>query len=468
MSCNQDCILSVMNTFNRETYIERRKVLRSKLGKGRVLLLGNDESSMNYKDNWYHFRQDSTFLYYFGLDQPGLAAIIDVDTGEEIIFGDELTIDDIIWTGRLPKLSDLAESIGVSKTLPASKLIKYSSGDLLYLPPYRPAHSVKIGSLIGMKPRKVNKRFSMRLIRAITDQRLIKSEEEIEQMDQAVTISDRMHLEVMKQTKPGLKEHELVAVASKVAFDHNVHFAYPPILTKYGEVLHNHYHGNTLNDGDMVLFDGGTESEMHYAGDITRTFPVNGRFDSRQKDLYDIVYHSFMASVEAMKPGVRFLDVHLLAGQKIVEGLKDLGIMKGDPAEAVSQGAHTMFLPCGLGHLIGLDVHDMENFGEENIGYTSELKKSTEFGLKSLRLGRELQAGFALTVEPGIYIVPELIDLRKSQGKYFDFINYDELNKFRNFGGIRLEDNFVITETGYRLLGIKMPRTAEEIEAAVG
>ena len=457
-----------MNTFSRETYVARRNALKKKLGKGRVLLLGNDESSMNYKDNWYHFRQDSTFLYYFGLDQPGLAAIIDIDSDEEIIFGDELTIEDIIWTGRLPKLSDLAESVGVSKTVPSSKLIKYSSGDLLYLPPYRAEHSVKIGAMLGMKPRKVDKRYSNKLIRAITQQRLYKSEEEVDQMNQAVIISNRMHLEVMKHTRPGLKEHELVAVAAKVAYDHNVHFAYPPILTKHGEVLHNHYHGNTLEFGDLVLFDGGTESTMRYAGDITRTFPVNGKFDSRQRALYDIVYKSFKEAVDALKPGIRFLDIHLLAAKEIVDGLKEMGIMKGNSDDAVHTGAHTMFFQCGLGHLIGLDVHDMENFGEENIGYTNELKKSTKFGLKSLRLGRELEKGFAVTVEPGIYIVPELIDLRRSQNKYKDFINYDELEKYRDFGGIRLEDNFVITHSGSKLLGIEMPQTAEEIEAAVG
>ncbi len=447
--------------FPTQTYLDRRAILKKTLGKGKILLLGNEESSVNFKDNWYPFRQDSTFLYYFGLPIAGLTAIIDIDQDETILFGDELTIDDIIWTGPLPSLQSMAEKVGLSKVLPKDKLEDYLSPDTHYLPPYRPEHHLKLQSWFQGKADQQ----SLELIHAIAKQRTIKSPEEIEQLDIAADLSYQIHKAVMEACQPGMYEYELVAIAQKVTMEQNAKLSFTPILTKDGQTLHNHYYGNRLEEGQMVLFDGGVESPLQYCGDITRTFPVGKAFTSTQKELYQIVLNALKAAEQFVKPGVFFKDVHLLASKKLVEGLTDYGIMKGDPEEAVAAGAHTMFFQCGLGHLLGLDVHDMENLGEPNIGYTEQLKKSTEFGLKSLRLGKQVEEGYALTIEPGIYIIPALIDKFKSEGKFEAFINYNELEKHRHFGGIRIEDDYVITADGARRLGRNpLAREVEEVE----
>lgn len=452
--------------FEQSIYAARRKKLVSTVGSGLILFLGNKEASINFKDNWYPFRQDSSFLYYFGISQPDLAGIIDIDNGAEYLFGDELTIDQIVWTGNLPSLTELAEKIGVSNVLAMSKLESMLSGKAVhYLPPYRSDHSITLSQLLSKSIDKVNSGYSAALINAIAPQRAIKSKEEIVELDKAVSITSAMHLAVMKAARPGMKEHELVGVAKKVASDHNVSLSFPPILTKDGQILHSHYHGNTLKDGDMLLFDGGTESESFYAGDMTRTFPVGKTFTAQQKEMYQVMHDAHVAAIAMLAPGQRFLDIHLHACQKLVEGLKNVGLMKGDPEEAVAAGAHTMFFQCGLGHFMGLDVHDMENLGEQCVGYTDTLIKSTEFGLKSLRLGRTLEEGHVVTVEPGLYLIPELIDLNKAAGKYLDFINYDKLEAFRDFGGMRVEDDFVITKTGADLLGTPLASSIEDIEA---
>lgn len=451
--------------FGANVYVERRSILKATLISGSVLLLGNDDSPANFADNCYPFRQDSTFLYYFGIDRPGLIAVIDIDADQDIIFGDDGTIDDVVWTGYVPPLSELAEKVGVHMVYSRVKAINFINTATKYLPPYRSDHEKILSALLGYKPRKVLSRSSIELIRAICDQREIKSESEITHINEAVCISGKMHLEVMKNARTGMKEHELVAFASKIAYDHNVQFSFQPIMTTRGEVLHNHYYGNQLKEGDMILFDGGCESVSHYAGDITRTFPVSERFDSKQKDIYDIVHSAYQRAIETAITGVEFRDVHLGACRSLIEGLKGLNLMKGNVEDALMANAHTMFFQCGLGHMMGLDVHDMENYGEEHIGYASHQNKSKEFGLKSLRLAKPLKVGHVLTIEPGIYIIPSLIDLRKSESAFTDFINYQELEGWRNFGGIRLEDDFVIRPDGAHILGIKMPTTSDEIEA---
>lgn len=450
--------------FSSQTYVERRNVLKKALGKGIVLLLGNDESSINFKDNWYPFRQDSTFLYYFGLNLPGLSALIDIDNNKEIIFGNELSIDDIVWTGPQPSLAALAEKVGVKQVLPTSRISDYVSKTTAYLPPYRPEHTVKISQWLGKSIAEANSDYSVPLIKAVAQQRSVKSAEEIEEIDKAVSITSDMHLAVMQAARPGMKEHELVGIAVQKAAESNVHLSFPPIMTVNGNILHNHYYGNTLKEGQMLLFDGGTESGSLYAGDMTRTYPVGAKFDSRQRALYDVVIDAHSAAVDALKPGALFKDIHLHACKKLVEGLTQVGLMKGDADEAVSAGAHTMFFQCGLGHMMGLDVHDMENLGEQYIGYTDTLVKSKEFGLKSLRLGKELEKGYVVTIEPGIYIIPELIDMYKSENKYTDFINYKELENYRTFGGIRVEDDYVVTDAGSSLLGTPLARSANDVE----
>ena len=454
--------------FDTQTYIDRRKVLKQHLTSGIILLLGNEESSMSYADNHYDFRQDSTFLYYFGLDKPHLAAIIDIDEDKEILFGDDPTIDEIVWTGPVPSLQDLARKSGIGHCQAYNKSNDYLQGktnrDIHFLPPYRPEHIIKLQQWFGFTLPEIEKRKSLPLIHAIVKQRSIKTDEEIEQIEESVAISAAMHLEAMRSVHPGMKEYELASVVRQKALEHNGRLAFPTILTKNGQILHNHFHGNTIRDGDMVLCDAGAENEMHYAGDLTRIFPAGNRFTGVQRDFYSTVLEAQQAAAEAMKPGIPFKEVHLTACRRLAEGLKEVGLMRGNVDDAVSAGAHTLFFQCGLGHMMGLDVHDMENLGEEHVGYTKNMRKSTEFGLKSLRLARELQEGFVLTVEPGIYIIPVLIDLWRKEHKHKEFINYDVLEKYKEFGGIRIEDDYLITSEASRRLGPYLPKTIQEIE----
>lgn len=465
-----------LNLFDKQVYIDRRRVLAENIGSdGIILLLGNEDSSMNYKDNCYPFRQDSSFLYYFGLDIPSLAAVIDTETGEEVVFGNELTIDDIIWTGTLPTVNEMAFLAGVTQTKPCDQIIHHVHKALIngrkvhILPPYRPENRVKLATWFNNSLEDVSDNISVKLIKAVIAQRVIKTPLEVAEMEKAVSTSVDMMMAVINHTRPGIKEYELVAKAHEVALANNSRLGYPAIITTHGQTLHTHYYGNTLEEGRMVLSDIGAENNMHYGGDLTRTFPVGRSFTTRQKELYEVVLNSMDHAISMLKPGVRYKDIHLAASQKLVEGLTQVNLMKGNPAEAVAAGAHTMFFQCGLGHMLGMDTHDMEDLGEPYVGYTDTLKKETQiFGLKSLRLGRELEAGFVVTIEPGIYIIPELIDRWQAEKKFADFINYDLLNTYRDFGGIRIEDNFLITDNGYHLLGKYLPKKLKEIEGLKG
>jgi Xaa-Pro aminopeptidase len=448
--------------FSVQTYLERRKLLKEKVGSGIIVLLGNEESSVNFKDNWYHFRQDSSFLYFFGISLPGLTGLINCDTGEEIIFGDELTIDHIVWTGPQPTIVELAQKCGVKATLPTRKIAESLKGLVHYLPPYRTDNQLKLCEWLGSPMNMIPAGASAELIKAIVSLRSYKSAEEIKEIEKAVDITAAMHLGAMKYAKEGMLEAEVVGKIQHLATSGGGHLSFPVILTKEGQILHNHYHGNRLKNGDMVLCDTGAETEMGYAGDMTRTFPVGSQFTQRQRELYQITLNAHEAAITALKPGVKYRDVHLLAARVLVEGLTEVGLMKGDVDEAVAARAHTMFFQCGLGHMMGLDVHDMEDLGEQYVGYCEP--KSTEFGLKSLRLGRELEKDFVITVEPGIYIIPELIDRWKSENKHADFINYELLETYKDFGGIRIEEDFVITEKGSRLLGTPVAKTIEDVE----
>jgi Xaa-Pro aminopeptidase len=457
--------------FDKSVYASRRAVLKKNIGSGLILFLGNEESSMNYKDNWYPFRQDSNFLYYFGLNVAGLAAVIDADSGEEIIFGNELTIDDIVWTGPLPSVSDMANAVGVTKTQPFNALVAVvakaiKSGRPLHItPPYRPENKIMLALLLQVSVGALRECVSVPLIKAIISQRSYKEDVEVAEMHKASAISADMHLAGMRFAKPGMKEYEVMAKVKEVAYAQNGSLSFNPIVTIHGETLHNLYSGNTLEEGQMVLCDAGASNDMNYAGDLTTTYPVGKKFSTKQKDVYNIVLHAHQTAVAMLKPGVLFKDVYLTAAQKIVEGMQSLGVMKGDVKEAVAAGAHAMFFQCGLGHMIGLDVHDMEDLGEPYVGYADDLKKSTQFGMKSLRLGRALEPGFTLTVEPGIYLIPQLIDAWKAEKKFTEFINYTALEEYRDFSGIRVEEDYLITEAGYQLLGKKLPMTVEEIES---
>jgi len=460
-----------MYMFDKKIYQSRRKKLSQQLGKGIVLLLGNEDSSMNYRDNLYPFRQDSSFLYFFGLDRPGLAGLIDIDNDRETVFGNDLTLDDIVWTGPQPSLAEQADPAGITDTRPSASLAgelvtaRAAGRTLHFLPPYRPENILKLSAWLGIAPAAVKGHASVPLIRAVVAQRSVKSAEEIAQIEAAVDITAAMHLAAIKGARDGMTEAQLAGVLHGIAISAGGNLSFPTILTVNGQVLHNHYGNTVMKEGQIVICDGGAENGMHYAGDMTRTFPVGRKFTSLQREMYDIVLAAQEAAIAALRPGVLFRDVHFLAARTLVEGLKAAGVMKGDPAAAVDAGAHTMVFQCGLGHMMGLDVHDMEDLGEEYVGYTDELKKSKEFGLKSLRLARSLEPGFVVTIEPGLYFIPELMDRWGAEKKFADFINYDRLEAFRSFGGIRIEEDLLVITGGSRLLGKPLAKTANEVEA---
>ncbi len=460
--------------FPPSTYTARRNRLRKDVGSGLILLLGNNEAPMNYRANTYHFRQDSNFLYFFGLDQPSLAAVLDVDANEDTIFGDELTMEDVVWTGPLPTIAEQADRVGVAKTLPFKDLGGFLKNALdkkrliHFAPPYRHDNMILLSELLGQPIAKLKENASEPLIRAIVAQRSYKSAEEVAEMEKAVDISGAMHVAVMKATTAGKKESELAGIAAGIATGMGGALAYGIIMTVKGQVLHNHHHYNTLRSGQLLLGDHGAETAMHYAGDLTRTCPVDKVFTQRQKDVYNIVLDAEVGAIESLRPGLPYRDVHLAAARRMAEGLKSLGLMKGDLDEAVAQGAHALFFPHGLGHQIGLDVHDMEDLGEDFVGYSADIQRSTQFGTAYLRLGRALEPGFVLTVEPGLYFIPELMDQWEAEGKFTDFINYGALKDWRSFGGIRIEDNVLVTEDGHRVLGRPVPKTVAEVEALRG
>lgn len=454
--------------FTKETYINRREQLKKTVASGILLFLGNDECGMNYADNTYPFRQDSTFLYFFGLSYAGLSAIIDIDNDKEIIFGDELTIDDIVWMGTQPTLKEKSERVGVLCTQSSKSIESYlknaqSKGQQIhFLPTYRPEHKLKLMDWLGYMP--AAQEASVPFIRAVVNQRNYKSAEEIVEIEKACNTTADMHIKAMQILRPGMKESQIAGALADVALSAGGNLSFPTIATINGQTLHNHYHGNIVKSGDMLLLDAGAETAMGYAGDMSSTIPVDKKFTSRQKDVYDIQVASHLAAVEALRPGIPFKDVYELSSKVIVEGMKSLGLMKGNADDVVREGAHAMFFQCGLGHMMGLDVHDMENLGEVYVGYDGE-PKSTQFGRKSLRLGRKLEPGFVLTIEPGVYFIPELIDLWKGEKKFTEFINYDKLETYKDFGGIRNEEDYLITEDGARRLGKKIPLTTDEVEA---
>lgn len=462
-----------MRLFNSSTYINRREQLARHVKTGIIIILGNNESPMNYEDNTYPFRQDSTFLYFFGLIKAKLAATIDCETGESKLYGDDPTLDEIVWTGPQKSLSELGDKVGVSFTYPFRQVYVTiqnaleSNQPIHFIKPYRNDHLILMADLLHVSTEKIKTSYSTKLIEGIVNQRLYKSDEELEEIERAVNITGEMHLTAMKMARVGMKEQDITSKLLEISTSYGGYYSFPPIVTVHGETLHNHYYGNTLNKGDLLLVDSGAETNMGYAGDMTRTFPIGQRFTSIQKDIYQTVLNAHNSAVEMLKPGIEFRDVHLAAAKKITEGLKDLNLMRGDIDEAVETGAHAMFFQCGLGHLMGLDVHDMENLGEQNVGYTQDMIKSKQFGLKSLRLGRKLEEAIVLTVEPGIYIIPSLIDLWKGENKFKEFINYSELEKFRSFGGIRIEEDFVITDEGSRLLGNEIPKSIEAVENTI-
>ena len=457
--------------FSKEVYVNRRNALKAKMNSGVLLFLGTSEAAVNYPGNTYRYRQDSNFNYFFGLTDPDLAAIIDLESGEEIIFGNDVDIDDIIWMGPQPFIKDKAESVGVSKSFPFAELEKSLSDakakgrKVHFLPPYRNHNKILLNKMLGVGFDQMKAQASEEFIKAVVSLRLIKEECEIAELDKACNIGYAMHYTAMKMARLGMVEQELVGVMEGIAISQGLMPSFPIILSQNGETLHNHSHHQVLTDGRLIVIDAGAETNSNYCSDFTRTIPSSGKFTTRQKEIYDIVAAANNHVIEISRPGISYTDVHLSMARIMAQGLKDLNILKGDVDEIVANGAQALMMPHGLGHNMGMDVHDMEDLGENYVGYDDNYKRSTQFGLGSLRMGKMLEKGHVITDEPGIYFIPALIEKWKNEGTNAQFINFDVLEKYYDFGGIRLEDDILITDEGCRLLGSKrLPITTEEVE----
>lgn len=456
--------------FKSDVYIKRRQELCKKVKSGLILFIGNNEAPVNYPANPYHFRQDSDFLYFFGLDYPGFSGLIDINSGKEWIFGTDFDIDDIIWMGPQPTVKELALKCGVENTLPMQKLEVMISDALSkkrkvhFLPPYRGETKMTLGRLLKEDPCQMKTFASVDLIKAVVSMRSVKEKIEVDEIEKALDIAWEMHVTAMKMCRQGIKEQDIFGAIEGIALASGSGTSFPIILSINGQTLHNHAHGNILKKGKMMVTDAGAESELHYASDITRTTPVGGKFSQQQKDIYEIVLKANIEAINSTRPGVSNLDVHFIACRIIASELINLGLMKGNAEEAVTAGAHALFMPHGLGHMMGLDVHDMEGLGEDYVGYNEVVKRSDQFGLAFLRFALPYKPGHVFTVEPGCYFIPELIAKWKSEGKFSGFINYSKIESFMSVGGIRIEDNVLITEKGHKVLGKPIPKTVKEIE----
>ncbi len=456
---------------NAETYRSRREVLRLAVDGGAILIMGNNDAPKNYLDNVYPFRQDSHFLYYAGINETGMAVLIEPD-GRDILFGRPYDPDDLVWHGPRPHVGDHATAGGFGASMDISTLKTeidrlISNGIRIhYLPPYRAERSFQLAELLDANPEKVGNGVSDDLVRAVCTQRTIKTDEEVAEIEAALEVTAEMYRVAMTEARPGRRESEIAGLMQARALELGCQQAFTPIVSVRGEVLHNHSYGNTMADGDLLLMDSGAESASGYASDITRTFPVSGRFSDRQRQIYEIVLAAQMAVISAAGPSHDNREMHRLAARTIAGGLTALGLMKGNPDNAVEVGAHALFFPHGIGHMMGLDVHDMEDLGDI-VGYPEGEERSTQFGLAFLRMTRPLEPGFVITVEPGIYFIPALIDQWRAENRHAEFIDYERANEFREFGGIRIEDDVLITADGCRVLGPGIPKTVDEVEAAM-
>ncbi|MBN2244020.1 MAG: aminopeptidase P family protein [Acidobacteria bacterium] len=454
-------------------YRRRRERIRDRIGDGVILWLGNSLQPRNYEGNTYPFRQNSHFLYYAGLSKPELAMLSFPDAGRDILFAESPGIDTVIWNGPGPSNEDLAQDAGIDAVQDPRRLqthldlARKQERPIHYLPPYSASSIYRLAALLKTGPEEVKTGVSEILMEEVSKQRSLKSEAEIEQIEKALSVTDRMHRACMAAARPGAREIELSGLIQSIALSRNMQQAFNPIVTVHGEVLHNDSKETVVGDGRLVLNDSGAESPMGYASDITRTFPANGKFTDIQKEIYQIVLRVQLEAIDMAKPGVTYRDVHTAACGIMVDGLKTLGLMRGDAAEAVEAGAHALFFPHGIGHMMGLDVHDMEDLGDI-VGYGKKEPRSGQFGLKYLRLSRPLEPGFVLTVEPGIYFIPALIDRWQSERRHEAFINYDRVRDFVTFGGIRIEDNILVTSSGSKVLGPPIPKTIPEVEEACG
>lgn len=460
--------------FDKQTYVSRRARLRSLVNDGIIIIFGNNESPCNYPSNGYYpFRQDSSFLYYFGLNRDGLVGVIDIDNNSETVFGNDIDIEDIVWYGSVDSVHDLAAQVGVEHTAPM-RALKNTCNEALrqkrrihFLPPYRHDIKIQIFDLLGIHPVQQKEAASMELIKAVVSMRSVKEQQEIEELERAAEIGYLMHTTAMRLTRPGVTEKFVGGQVDGIAHSYGAMTSFPTIYSQHGEIMHGNPSMSVLQAGRLALCDAGAETINNYCSDNTRTMPVSGTFTQRQLEIYSIVEACHDHVLEVAKPGVKYFDVHLAVCRLMTERLKELGLMKGDTDEAVAAGAHAMFLPHGLGHMMGMDVHDMEGLGQTNVGFDEETRPNLEqFGTNALRMGRRLQKGFVVTDEPGIYFIPALIDEWKADGHCKEFINFDLLETYKDFGGIRIEDDILITEDGCRFIGEKrIPYHPKDVEA---
>lgn len=460
--------------YSKETYVSRRAELKKLVKSGVIILFGNNNSPANYPNNGYHpFRQDSSFLYYFGQNRDGLVGVIDVDNDIETLIGDDISIDDIVWYGSVDSVHDMAEQVGVKNSAPM-KSLKTICNDAMrqkrrihFLPPYRADIKIQIFDLLGIHPNQQKESASMDLIKAIVKMRSVKTDEEIEELERAAAIGYKMHTTAMKMCRPGITEQEIAGALDGIANGLGSMVSFATILTQHGEIMHGSPSMNKLEAGRLMLCDAGAETINNYCSDNTRTSPVSGHYDQRQLEIYSIVEACHDYVLQVAKPGVKWWDVHFAVCRLMTDRLKELGLMKGDTEEAVRAGAHAMFMCHGLGHMMGMDVHDMEGFDQINVGFDEEVRPNLEqFGTNCLRLGRRLQKGFVVTDEPGIYFIPALIDDWKAGGHCKEFINFDKLEIYKDFGGIRIEDDLLITDDGCRFLGKdRIPYHPKDVEA---
>jgi Xaa-Pro aminopeptidase len=454
--------------FDAPVFQNRRAALKKEMKSGIALFLGNEEAPMNYPSNTFKYRQDSNFLYFFGLPVADLAAIIDFDEDRVILFGNDFEIDDIIWMGSQPAIQALAERVGIKESMPMNKLADYLANakgrTVHFVPPYRAETKITLSKLTSLPVDQLKANASVDLIKSIVKLRSTKEACEIEEMELACAIGVLMHRSVMKACKPGVAELELAGLVEGLALAKGNGISFPVILSQHGETLHNHHHNDSLQEGNMLLTDAGAEGLKNYCSDYTRTIPVGGKFTQKQKEIYELVLRANMEGIAAIRPGIYYREIHQLAAEIIASGLKELGLMKGDVKEAVKLGAHALFFPHGLGHQLGMDVHDMEGLGENYVGYDDTISRSDIFGWDALRMARELNPGFVITVEPGIYFIPQLIDIWKKENRFAEFINYDKVEEYRSFGGIRIEDDVLVTEKGHHVLGPHLEKEVAELE----
>ena len=461
--------------FDRKIYIERRRILSGKISSGIILFLGNSNADINYQGNSYPFRQDSSFVYYFGLMLPDMAAVMDVESGEEIVFGDDVDVNDIVWTGPQPLVKELADSVGVSRNEPLRALAEYL-GDAVrknrrihFLPPYRYQTKMLLNRLLDVPFDEMEESASEELIRAVIGMRLVKKDEEIAELEKAAEIGYRMHYAVMKSARLGMKEQELAGLMDGIAMQYGRMTSFPTILSQNGETLHNETHNQILTDGRIIVIDAGAEALSGYVSDFTRSIPSSGKFNSRQKDIYEIVKSANEYFPVIARPGETFESLHLKVVRLMLEGLKGLGLVKGDLDEAVSCGVQGLFMPHGLSHHIGLDVHDLSSMGRKYMGFDDTYRKFLGTAQPATAMGKTLEAGYVVSNEPGIYFIPALIEQWKSEGKNKEFVNFSALEDWYDFGGIRLEDDILITADGCRLIGThRLPISIEDVENVMG